>query len=148
MGQKRFANLRGSDKNEQKSSPVASPEHLNVRALRGESLQKNTVLSALSPNHDFGSGSSSSEGENEAVCEWISKCASFFVFFTGPPPRQGTITQNQPNAKPSKVTRGRAQSTKVHTILESRSLKNIHPRSFVHRLNRKKHVTVRFFFSF
>lgn len=43
---------------------------------------------------------------------------------------QGTITRNQPNAKPSKVTQGRAQSIEVHTILESRSLKNIHSRSF------------------
>lgn len=36
-----------------------------------------------------------------------------------------------------------AQSVTEHTILESRSLENIHPRFVVQRLNRKKRVTVR-----
>lgn len=67
----------------------------------------------------------------------------FYLFLQ----RQGTITRNQPNTKPSKVTQGRAQSTKIHTILESRSLKNIHSRLFVHTLNRNKHVIV-YIFSF
>lgn len=39
-------------------------------------------------------------------CTNGSPSASFFIFLR----RQGTITRNQPNAKPSKVTRGRAQS--------------------------------------
>lgn len=41
-----------------------------------------------------------------------------------------------------------AQSIKEHTILESRSLENIHSRFLVQRLNRKKHVTVYIFFLF
>lgn len=40
----------------------------------------------------------------------------------------------------------RAQSIKEHTILESRSLENIHSRFLVQRLNRKKHVIVYIFF--
>lgn len=81
--------------------------------------------------------------QNHEVYEWISERVGFTHFYSD----GAQSHENQPNAKPSKVTQGRAQSIKVHTILESRSLENIHSRSLVHRLNRKKHVTV-YIFSF
>lgn len=63
---------------------------------------------------------------NQEVYEWISECVSFTSFYSD----RAQSHETSPTQSPLKVTQGRAQSIKVHTILESRSLKNIHSRSF------------------
>lgn len=80
---------------------------------------------------------------NQQVYKWISTCGSFTSFYSnGAQSHETSQTQS-----PLKVHRAGLNPSKYTQYWNPGVLRNIHSWSFVHRLNRNKHVTV-YIFSF